>query len=49
MGVCQFSIEKLAIEDGKLIFSSLSNLDPGESEKIIMRVSLEGLGVSKVK
>ena len=44
-----FSIEKLAIEDGKLIFSSLSNLDPGESEKIIMRVSLEGLGVSKVK
>lgn len=44
-----FNVEKLAIEDDKLIFSSLSNLDPGESEKIIMRVSLEGLGVSKVK
>lgn len=44
-----FSVEKLVIEDGKLIFSSLSNLAPGESEKIIMRVPLEGLGVSKIK
>lgn len=44
-----FNVEKSVVEDGKLIFSTLSNLAPGESEKIIMRIPLEGLGVSKVK
>ena len=44
-----FSVEKLVVEDGKLVFSSLSNLAPGESEKIIMRLPLEGIGISKIK
>lgn len=44
-----FNVEKSVIEDGKLIFYSLSNLAPGESEKIMIRIPLEGLGVSKIK
>lgn len=44
-----FNVEKSVIEDGKLIFLTLSNLAPGESEKIMIRIPLEGLGVSKIK
>lgn len=44
-----FIIYRLDIEDGKLIFLSYLGQEAGKSDKVLMRVPLEGLGVLKIK
>lgn len=44
-----FMVTRLAIKDGNLNFSSCVDLEIGETEKVLMRLPLEGIDISNIE